>query len=486
MLRDKHDFHILIIEDNPGDFVLVQSFLTKKIFHPEIVHAANFAQASVILAETKTAFDVILLDLNLPDTSGQRLVTEILTIAGSCPVIILTGFSDVDFSINSISRGISDYLLKDDLNASSLYKSVVYCMERRKQLLELKESENRYSNLFHFSPQPSWVYNPETCKCLQVNKAAIDCYDYSEQEFLSMDIHDLERRKKLPKTKNGTLPSCDFRQDFTGRQRHYKKSGAPIEMEIYSNPIVINDTAYRSVVAIDVTEKMLHEYKINRAIIKTQEDERYEIGAELHDNVCQILASSLMSIRLLKESLEPAGIELFNRSQNYILLASEEIRNLSHRLAPAFFAESTMEEAFQRVLNEFNAESKFALVLYFDKTVATAKISMDLQLNLYRILQEQLSNILKYADASSIKVEVIIHNHKLKMNVTDDGAGFDVNSVINGIGFSNMKRRAELFFGTLEINSSKGCGCELAVEIPLNENTTDSNSANEWNLSHAQ
>ncbi|MEP6748168.1 MAG: response regulator [Bacteroidota bacterium] len=469
MAKDQRNLRILIVEDNPGDFILEQNYLMKKIAHPAIVHANSFNKASAILTDEKMEFDVILMDLNLPDKSGHQLVTEILKITASCPVIMLTGFADVEFSISSISQGISDYLLKDDLNASSLYKSIVYCMERRKQLLELQESENRYSSLFHFSPQPSWVYNPQTCKCLQVNKAAIDCYEYTEAEFLNMNIRDLEiRHKKVHGKEHERLP-CLIGEEFGGRKRHYKKSGNSIEVEIYSNPIVMNNTEFRSVVAIDITEKIRHEHRITRAIIKTQEDERYEIGAELHDNVCQILASSLMSFRLLKELLTPGGTELFNRSEEYIVLATEEIRNLSHRLAPAFFAESTMEEAFQRVMSDFNAENKFIYSLHFDKTVIKSKIDIDLQLNLYRILQEQLSNILKYAKATRIKVDIAVHKQKLRMHVWDNGIGFNVNHVKNGIGISNMKRRAELFFGKMEINSSKGNGCEIVVEIPLTE-----------------
>ncbi|MEO6316454.1 MAG: response regulator [Chitinophagaceae bacterium] len=470
MIKDKRRLRILVIEDNPGDYTLVHDFLNEQVAAPVITHAVSFMQSSHILSDEKTLFDAILLDLSLPDKSGKQLVTEILAIAASCPVIILTGFSDVEFSVTSISLGVSDYLLKDDLNAQGLYKSIVYCMERRKQLLELKESEKRYSSLFYLSPQPSWVYDPKTCRCLQVNKAATDCYEYSEEEFLSMNIHDLttghKSRKKYAMSSEEGEANCVL----GGRHRHFKKTGEAVEVEIYSNAVFINNISYRSVVAIDITEKIQHERKISRAIIKTQEDERYEIGAELHDNVCQILASSLMSFRLLKSSLEPAGIELFNRSQDYILLATEEIRNLSHRLAPAFFIESTMEEAFERVLNDFNADDKFTFALYFDKTVTKTKIGMDLQLNLYRILQEQLSNILKYAGASMVKVTVVIHNEKIKMSITDDGIGFNTLTVKNGIGIANMKRRAELFFGKMEINSSVGNGCEVSVEIPLNEN----------------
>ncbi len=76
------------------------------------------------------------------------------------------------------------------------------------------------------------------------------CYNYTEEEFLAMNIHDLESpgnmpAKKLPQTKTA---------GFIGRQKHYKKSGELIEVEVYSNPIIINDTAYQSVLVIDISE----------------------------------------------------------------------------------------------------------------------------------------------------------------------------------------------------------------------------------------
>lgn len=470
MIKDKTDFKILVIEDNPGDFMLVQDYLKEQISKPVIVHARNFSQSSSILSGAHTSFDIILLDLSLPDKSGQQLVTEILALASSCPVIILTGFADVDFSITSISKGISDYLLKDDLNANSLYKSIVYCMERRKQLLELKESEKRYSSLFHLSPQPMCLYDPETLRFIQVNKAAIEQYGYTEKEFLSMAVSDIIPEED---NTNGKEPENNRKKEnkaiLKGRYKHSKKSGELIDVEIYSNPVTINDKTYRSVIAIDVTEKTLIEHKITRAIIKTQEDERYEIGAELHDNVCQILSSSLMMLGMLERSIDPASIEVFKKSQEYITLATVEIRNLSHRLAPAFFDDSTLEEAFERVLRTFNAENKFNLTLYFDNAIKKSKIDMELQLNLYRILQEQLGNIQKYAKASTIQVDMVLHKRRLKMHVSDDGVGFDIATVKRGIGLANMKRRAELFFGKLEINSTPGNGCEIVVEIPLHE-----------------
>lgn len=221
------------------------------------------------------------------------------------------------------------------------------------------------------------------------------------------------------------------------------------------------------VIITDVTEKNRVDQQITKAIIKTQENERYEIGAELHDNICQILASTHISLGVLSKSVDNRGLELFNQCRNYISLATQEIRNLSHRLAPAFFNDSTLEEAFNILLKNINIENKYEISVYFDPSIQKLNINHDLQLNLYRILQEQLRNILKYAKCKRIEIDLIQHNNYLKMRVSDDGIGFDVHAVKGGIGISNMRRRTELFEGKFELLSSPGEGCQLIISIPL-------------------
>ena len=152
MIKDKKTYNIIIVEDNPGDFLLISDYLEEQISNPKIFHTVNFKETKQILEANENLFDVVLLDLSLPDKSGELLVEEIIFLCVNIPVIILTGYTDIDFSINSISKGIADYLLKDELNADSLYKSIIYCIERLKKNNELTESEKRYSDLFHLSP----------------------------------------------------------------------------------------------------------------------------------------------------------------------------------------------------------------------------------------------------------------------------------------------------------------------------------------------
>ncbi|MEO7835386.1 MAG: response regulator, partial [Ginsengibacter sp.] len=161
MIKYQNDLKILIVEDNPGDFVIIENYLTEKIVTPQIKHVQNFAETATLLTFNKD-FDIILLDLTLPDKFGHDLITEILKITDDIPVIALSGFTDMEFSIQSISLGVSDYLFKNDLTAASLHKSIIYCLERKKRIHQVKESEKRYSELFRLNPQPIWIYDLET------------------------------------------------------------------------------------------------------------------------------------------------------------------------------------------------------------------------------------------------------------------------------------------------------------------------------------
>lgn len=341
-------------------------------------------------------------------------------------------------------------------------------IERRLRMQQLKESEKRYSELFRLNPQPIWIFELETFHFVQVNNAAIDLYEYSEEEFLTMTIFDMRPKEEVPFLKR-VLTSNENGGLISGRFRHQTKSRKILDVEVKSNFIWINNRQYRLAIITDVTEKNRIEHQITKAIIRTQENERYEIGAELHDNICQILATTHINLGVLSKSITPCGMDLFHQCREYIHLATQEIRNLSHRLAPAFFSDSTLEEAFEVLLNNCNVENKYNVTLYFDQAVEESNISRDLQLNLYRILQEQLRNILKYSHCKNIEIDLVVNKNKLKMRIADDGVGFDTNAAKGGIGLSNMRRRVELFYGKFKLYSSAGNGCEIVIDIPLKD-----------------
>ena len=345
--------------------------------------------------------------------------------------------------------------------------------EKKKLEQSLIASELKFRNFFNLAPIPMWVIDPLTNKFILVNKAALEHYGYSEDEFFDMAIFDIRVREDIlkesedvPNVKEKTL---SLRHDEMGRFNfyHLKKDGEKIEVEIYTSPILINDKQCILAISIDVTERNQFENKITKAIIKAQEDERYEIGSELHDNVCQILAAAKINLGMIRPSLEPSVMQFYNQSSDAILLATKEIRNLSHRLVPSFFDNTKLEEAFESLLKTFNVKGNYNISMYFDNSSKNTLIDQEIQLNLYRILQEQLRNIINHSSCTDIEVSLFVCHNLLHMRIADNGVGFEVNDIKQGIGLANMKRRAELFSGKLHINTSLGQGCEIMIIIPI-------------------
>lgn len=270
--KDNKPYQIVVVEDNPGDYTLIEDYLEEKLLNPKILWAKNFKETKEIVKDPTTKIDFILLDLTLPDKSGEELINEMYQLCHEIPLIILTGLSDNTFGIKSISLGVSDYLLKDELDANSLYKSIVYNIERKKTLLQLETSEKRYSDLFHLSPQPMWVYDTESLRFLDVNVAAERHYGYSLQEFLGMTIKDIRPVEDVPQL----IKRVEFFNEKpaahnVGIYRHKKKNGEVIYVEIQSNTIPFQDSVGRIILANDVTERITYVEAIEKQNEKLKE-----------------------------------------------------------------------------------------------------------------------------------------------------------------------------------------------------------------------
>lgn len=296
MRKDNKEYKILIVEDNPGDFMLVEEYLDETILSPKIIRCENFKQAKEILLRENENLDVVLLDLSLPDKSGETLINEVIEISEGLPIIVLTGYTDANFAVKSLSMGISDYLLKDDLSPTTLYKSLVYNIERNKNLVKLLESEQKYADLFHLSPQPMWVYDMENLKFLNVNQAAIKHYGYSYEEFMNMSISEIRPDEDIPimietlkKIKDENI------RFFRGILNHKKKDKSIIRVEVISNPLSQGEKNTWLVLANDITSKLKY-----LEAIETQNEKLRDIAWIQSHMVRAPLARLLGLVEILK------------------------------------------------------------------------------------------------------------------------------------------------------------------------------------------
>ncbi len=246
--------HILVIEDNPGDYVLVSEYLQEGFPDAAIVHAPSIEKATPLLHANE--IDVVLLDLTLPDGNGIESFHAIHGIAPLVPIIILTGIGDRDIALESVKFGAQDYIVKDDSNPMVLQKSIRYGIERSKVLDHLKKSEEQYKFLFQNNPLPMWAFDQNDGKFIMVNGAAIRQYGYTEEEFLTMTIHDIEVFVDSGKAVSASfLKRAVLTKNYSSDLKHRKKSGAIIDVEMRIHSIVLEGHNAMLAVLHDVTER---------------------------------------------------------------------------------------------------------------------------------------------------------------------------------------------------------------------------------------
>jgi len=145
---------ILCIEDNEGDFVLLKNHLRDARFEkaPEVVRAASLKEALELLDRHKKqtpGFDVILLDMSLPDSYGPDTLAPVNAAARDVPVIILSGNEDRDFAVEMVQRGVQDYLPKHFLSGDLLLRSILFALERQRSRLEMSALNSRLKRTTH-------------------------------------------------------------------------------------------------------------------------------------------------------------------------------------------------------------------------------------------------------------------------------------------------------------------------------------------------
>lgn len=215
---------------------------------------------------------------------------------------------------------------------------------------------------------------------------------------------------------------------------------------------------------IIVNNKIQAQKAITRAVLNAEEKERNKIGQELHDNVNQILVSVKLYLSVAQESGLPNGNELITNAIRLVDNAVQEIRALSKsQVTP--LKEVDLKELVSSVVEKL--EDSTSLKVNFEYAIRDQVLSDDLKLNIYRIVQEQLNNILKHADASSVQIRIKEEDDILLLMVADDGVGFDTSQRRSGIGLSNMMNRVESFNGELSVESEPGRGTTLTIRIPL-------------------
>ncbi|GAB4093505.1 PAS domain-containing protein [Flaviaesturariibacter terrae] len=240
----------------------------------------------------------------------------------------------------------------------------------------------------------------------------------------------------------------------------YNEQGEPVRM-IGS----MQDISHLRALQEEILQKQLrYQRHITEAALRSQEQERATLGRELHDNINQILASCklLTEMALREENLRDLLLE---RTHNQLVTVINEIRSLSHSLVPPALGDIGLEGAL-RELTGCKSVSGDTLV-HLSVSGCTQRLDDEIALMLYRVAQEALHNIQKYAKATEIHINLTRTAHNVQLRIADNGIGFDPATRKEGIGLRNIRTRIQLHQGDLQLDAAPGKGCALTIRIPL-------------------
>jgi two-component system sensor histidine kinase UhpB len=371
-------------------------------------------------------------------------------------------------------------LQEDDNNVIGLVGISRDITDRKKIEQSLRISIERFNIVSKATNDAIWDWDLVSGSVLW-NDAVKSLFGYSQQEinddadWWEVHIHPDDRERVLSKVHKHISEGIESWQD---EYRFICSDGT--EKWVFDRGfILLNDKQepYRMIGAMmDITERkklqdelaaqgIARQKVVTEATIMAQEKERAEIGRELHDNINQILTTTKMYLDMALTEKDISE-ELILKSHENISSAIEEIRGLSKSLVPPSLGDIGIKEAIAEMLDNLKISQKIIIRL---KTsgIAKAQIPDKVQLMAFRIVQEQVSNILKHSKATEAEIKLAIHKKDLVITITDNGVGFDPRKRMKGIGLMNITSRAEVHNGDVDIISAPGSGCTVKISIPL-------------------
>lgn len=206
----------------------------------------------------------------------------------------------------------------------------------------------------------------------------------------------------------------------------------------------------------DLTSKLLY----------VQEEERKRIARELHDDLSQRMAALSIKAGNLEQKTESEEQKSELRDLHKALVnVATDIHGLSRRLHPSILDDLGLVDALRSEIDSF--KEREGIFVNFDASEAINNLSSDVELSLFRIVQESLRNIIKYSAASHVNVELKDVDNTIYLSVQDNGMGFDVPSAMRspGLGLQSMRERAKLINGDLKISSVLNEGTKIEIKI---------------------
>lgn len=370
--------------------------------------------------------------------------------------------------------------------------------ELRRARLAVEETRDRYIDLFDFAPIGHFTLD-EHNRIVEANRSASQMLGVERQDLLKKsftkfinpedtDIFYFHRKEAL---------ACGVRQ--TVELRMQKEGGTPfyVQMESLKSGAERLRIALTDITRLKRAEETLAKAKAEletrvlertrelsqangqlkqygRRITEVQEAERKRIAFELHDDTAQYLALLKMELNALIQSGEiqnPKVLEKLHFLEKDADRAFNDVRRYSHELRPSVLEHMGLRSSLEQIADDINKLKQITVEINVEGE--EPDLSEEIKLGFFRIAQESLNNARKHARASKATISLQFKDNRVKMAVTDEGTGFDMQEVKtrrtekDSLGLISMRERAKIIGANLKIESEPGKGTRVTAEVKL-------------------
>ncbi len=391
---------------------------------------------------------------------------------------------------NGDLKGIEGIKSRDEIGnlADSFNKMTI---DLRKFRDDLKQSEERYRGLIENSSEI--IYQTDKKRFfVGMNKTMLDKLGFRSKELMRMKLENIVPANESEKVIDHIRKVIENGSDST-ETTFLSKQGEIIYVEINANAMydVQNDFIETRAFVRDITEKKKVEaaekYEkelqlLSSHIISIQEKERRRISRELHDETGQALTAMKINIEMIEKNIPGSSTNVRKRlaeTKQLVTHTLQEIRSLAFDLRPSLLDHFGALAAIREYSKNYSERTNINVQVRGENIVE--RFSPEIDILLYRCVQEALNNVTKHSEATDVTIEIVQEEQKICMRIKDNGNGFDIEEPFegnmngSGIGLFGMKERVALMNGSLKIHSKRNKGFGLEILVPFiktnNENS---------------
>lgn len=465
---------LLVVDDKPRDIQLMRAILESAGYQ---VKAVTDGPTALQIAQASQP-QLILLDVMMPGMDGYAVCSRLKENESTrhIPVIFVTGREDADAEARGFAVGAADYITKPI--------KVPVVLARVKTHLALyakrRHLEGMFRDVMEFAPD-AFILADTQGHIVQINARAEQLFGYHRKELIGLPVEVLipqRLRNGHESHRNGYIRQ-PHRLMMGVSAQCLRKDGTEFPCDINLSPMETNRGRLLMAVVRDVSERQKAEMELDESRQRLRElvaqnearreDERKHIAREVHDELGQVLTALRMDLSLLGMrfgSVDPAVSDKVLGMKGLVDRAILGVRNVAVNLRPTAL-DMGLVPAIEWLSNEFTKHTAIACVLHAQEE----HIDLDESraVGVFRIVQESLTNVTRYAQASQVHIALGRRGNELWVEVRDNGQGFDAGAAAKkkSFGLLGMRERALALGGRVDITSAPGQGTVIGVTIPI-------------------